>query len=278
VCERPDEDGDACGQCRACLLSAAGNHPDLQEIVPEEAGKPIRIDVIRQLTQRSTLTPEAGGYRVFVLNPADAMTQGAANALLKTLEEPVPGSLFVLVSARPERLPATVRSRCQALAVAAPERPVARDWLLSRGGEGEAAVALLGLAGGGPLRALALAADGDRERLGEAAEALARIATGSVDPLAVAAEWQAWEADAQLNYLSQWAIDLIRLKIDENPPMMFHTERDRVLRQLATDADLRGLFVLLDELALGRRLLGNNLNAQLLTEKLLGRCREIFSR
>jgi DNA polymerase-3 subunit delta' len=271
VCTAPGPDGEACGRCRACQQCAADTHPDVLTLTPEEPGKPIRIDAVRELSARSVLTAEASGYRVCLICPADAMTPGAANALLKTLEEPVPRTVLLLISAQPNRLPATIRSRCQQLRFTPPAAAEARRWLASQAG-GAAAEPLLGLAGGAPLRALALAAEGRGQRLLALADDLAQLLDGRADPVALAAQWQDLPLEATLEYLQQWASDLIRLKIRQTPPMLFHVDEGGRLQSLAHRIDLRRTFLLLDRLTSLRRQLKNNLNPLLVTERVLFEC------
>ena len=248
----------------------AGSHPDILTVVPEEPGKPIRIDDIRDLGERSVLTAEGDGYRVCLLNPADAMTHGAANALLKTLEEPVAQTLLLLVSAHPNRLPATIRSRCQRLRFDPPPARQAQAWLAEQGQA--AAIELLGLAGGAPLRAVALADQGLGERLLGMAAELEALLGGRTDVVVLAAQWQDLPLATQLEYLMQWVTDLVRLKSHENPPILFHAGRSADLQSLGQRIDLRRMFLFLDELTTLRRQLGNNPNAQLATERLLFEC------
>lgn len=92
------------------LLGPARNHPDLIWVIPE---KTIKIETVRTIIQRLSLKPVVGQHLVVVIEGAEMMTEAAANALLKTLEEPPVAVLFILMSTAPERLPATIRSRCQ---------------------------------------------------------------------------------------------------------------------------------------------------------------------
>ena len=108
----------ACGRCRACQLLAAGSHPDRVRVGLEERddGKlrsEIVVEQIRRLSERLAMTPQFGGLQLVLIDPAEAMNAAAANALLKTLEEPTRGTVIVLVSNAPGRLVATIRSRCQ---------------------------------------------------------------------------------------------------------------------------------------------------------------------
>ncbi len=105
---------DACGTCPACRRIGRGVHADVMTIEPGETGS-IKVDQVRQAIERSAYRPFEGRRRVVIVDDADAMEASAQNALLKTLEEPPPASTFVLVTARPDVLLPTVRSRCQRL-------------------------------------------------------------------------------------------------------------------------------------------------------------------
>ncbi|MGH8134688.1 MAG: DNA polymerase III subunit, partial [Steroidobacteraceae bacterium] len=127
LCER---DADApCGTCAACRRALATRHPDLTVVTFLTDARQIRIEQVRELAQELALTSHAGGYKVSILTPADALNRFAANALLKTLEEPPPRTLLILVATQPSRLPATVLSRCQRLRVRAPTREEGVAWL-----------------------------------------------------------------------------------------------------------------------------------------------------
>ncbi len=105
--------GEACGHCSSCLKADHGNHPDLRIIEP--AGQSIRVQEIREIQHQMAFRPFEGGWRTFILVDAEKMNSTAANALLKTLEEPTPLNILILVSSRPYQLPLTVLSRCQPL-------------------------------------------------------------------------------------------------------------------------------------------------------------------
>lgn len=128
-------DGNPCGCCRSCVLQHNGNHPDFALVSPEEDKKSIGIDRIRDLIGFYTLKSHYGRHKVTVLHPAEVMTTNAANALLKLLEEPPPGALFLLVSHRAGQLPATVLSRCQRVALANPDWPTSLAWLEAQGAQ-----------------------------------------------------------------------------------------------------------------------------------------------
>ncbi len=212
LCPRTDARGFACGQCPDCLLLAAGTHPDLVRVGPDEETKSgeIRVDAIRALAGTEGLTAHRGGWKLILIDPAHRMNVSAANALLKTLEEPAPSTLMCLVSEQPSRLTATIRSRCQALRLALPTEADALAWLTPQV-RGLNAATLLHLAHGAPLRALELA---DKERLAVRDKLFAgfvAVAQGQRDPLAEAAAWNEADPALLLDWLSGWLSDLLRL-------------------------------------------------------------------
>jgi DNA polymerase-3 subunit delta' len=105
---------DACGQCPACSRIARGVHPDVLFVAPGDSGA-IKIDQVRDIVDRAQYRPFEGRRRVVIIDDADALVQAAQNAMLKTLEEPTPSSVFILVTARPDMLLPTVLSRCPQL-------------------------------------------------------------------------------------------------------------------------------------------------------------------
>ena len=125
-CEQaaPDAAVEACGACRSCRQIDARTHPDYFLIEPDRelAAPQIKIEQIREIEQQIMYRPLVGERKICLIDDADRMTIGAANALLKTLEEPPDHSLFLLISNRPAALPATIRSRCQSLRFATPAR------------------------------------------------------------------------------------------------------------------------------------------------------------
>jgi DNA polymerase-3 subunit delta' len=154
-----------CGECASCALFAAGSHPDLILVIPEEDKQQISIDQVRAATERLTKTSYRQGYKVAIVDPAHLMTPSAANSVLKTLEEPSARSLLLLITSQPSMLLPTVRSRCQKVTIARPSRDEAIAWLREKSGRAIEA-ALLDFAGGAPLRALAYA-DGRFHALSE---------------------------------------------------------------------------------------------------------------
>jgi DNA polymerase-3 subunit delta' len=119
-------DSDSCDRCSSCVKMEHGNHPDV--IIIESGGIFIKIDEIRGLRRQIKYRPYEGGKRIFIIVDADKMNSPAANALLKTLEEPAPSNILILISSRPNELPRTILSRCQKLRF----NPVRSDLIVKR--------------------------------------------------------------------------------------------------------------------------------------------------
>ncbi|MHB8138274.1 MAG: DNA polymerase III subunit delta' [Smithellaceae bacterium] len=109
-CENAIRLNDSCGECSSCRKMISGNHPDVHVLITQ--AQFIRIDSIRNIQQQMTFKPLEGGWRIFIIDDADKMNEQAANALLKTLEEPSADNIIILVTARPYWLPQTILSRC----------------------------------------------------------------------------------------------------------------------------------------------------------------------
>lgn len=193
LCTQP-VDGEACGGCRACKLLAAGTHPDFIRIEFElnREGKPRRelvVDQVRALSQRLAMTSQFGGPQVAVIDPADALNVAAANALLKTLEEPTPDTLLMLVANASWRLPATVRSRCQRFTVPLPPRSEVATWLAEHEMDTDAIRLSMDAAGGNPGLALELADSGALARFAEVSAELDDLFAGRADAYSLACRW-----------------------------------------------------------------------------------------
>ncbi|MDD3517044.1 MAG: DNA polymerase III subunit delta' [Chromatiales bacterium] len=267
LCETP-EDGDACGHCDGCVLFRAGNHPDYSEVRPEEEGKQLRIDQIRDLAGFVGLSRGRAPYKVVVLTPADRLNDNAANALLKTLEEPPPRTLLLLLTSRPGRLPATIRSRCQRVPLHAPTPDQARAWLAERLPAGADADVLLALAHGAPQAALALAGGDTLTRRAAFLDDFGSCLDGRLGVVAFAGKW-CKEAQATLAaWLNDVLADAIR-RASGAPSRLSEQSADGAgLRRLPEALDLQSMFKLLHELQQYRRLLETPVNPQMLLEGL----------
>lgn len=192
LCQSPQQ-GNPCESCKSCTITAAsGAHPDWIQVAPEEEKTAILVDQIRELCSALALSAGYGGRRVGVIESAETMNVNAANALLKTLEEPGNDVHIILVANRQGRLPATIRSRCQPLFLANPVRPEALNWLSTRHSADENLLSqALNLAGGGPLLALEWLEQDVVEEARQVAKDLVTLSRATdADPLPV---WQRWK-------------------------------------------------------------------------------------
>lgn len=265
LCRNPLDDS-SCGRCDGCRLVTAGSHPDLLTIEPEEPGKPIKVESIREAIGRLSLRPHYGGHRVVLVVPAHTMNRYAANSILKTLEEPDAATVFLLVTAVPEALPITVRSRCQSIAVSAPSRPALIEWLLRQGATDQAE-AVSAIARDAPFRALELLHSETVARYRDVLQTWCEIAAGRVDPVAAAASWEKIAEDA-LIWMSGWIEDLIRIRCAPDRAARNLLESRGTIHELAVRIDLPGLFNYLDRLGRAKRNLAGQINRLLMMEEL----------
>jgi DNA polymerase III subunit delta' len=287
LCESPQPSGKACGACVGCNLIMRGAHPDLRLIEPvtyDDEGNATPVDAItvepiRDLIDFALLSSHRGRAKVAVIAPAEALNGAAANALLKTLEEPPPGTYLLLVTNQAGRLPATLVSRCRRLPLAYPDPAVATAWLAERGVDNAGLV--LSQAGGSPWLALDLAhADVQRGRdiaLGELArpERLLPATVGArLD--ALPKDQRKAELAASVSRLLTWTADLAAVAAGGEP--RFHPDRRAALIELAGRVARVPLFRYHQSLLHQRALLSHPLQPRLVAETLLFEYRELFAR
>lgn len=266
LCKQPEAGGDACGQCMACQLYRAGTHPDVRRVTAEEQGKSLRIDAVRELIDGLTFKSQYGGYKVASVSPAERLNRAAANALLKTLEEPTPETLLILVCSRPSSLPATIRSRCQAMPFAVPEREQALVWLRQQGIESPEIA--LDVAAGAPLSALAIAGSDNLALRAQLLEDLGQIASGRSSPTTTAARYAKHDVELVCSWLLSYVADMIRLAMVPNPPGVRNSDSRKGLAKLAAARHPVELFEYQDALMNARWMSETQVNTQLLVEDL----------
>jgi len=292
LCEQRAQDGSACGRCAGCLLVAAGSHPDLRIVRPEalaetearaapddgpadssaaapesrsRASRVIRIEQIRELSEWATLTTHRGGSRVIVIEPAESLPAPAANALLKVLEEPPPGTVFLLVSHRIDETPATLRSRCALVRVPLPPPALAARWLEQQGVE-QPQLRLVE-AGGAPLLAA------PQERSGLAPELRERLLglLRKGDRLTAADVAAAVPRDAptggSVALFQRWGWDFLALSLAGS--VRYHPQEVTALRQLGAKWQVADACCWLAELEVARSFADHPLNAKLAIEGML---------
>lgn len=267
LCRQPDHDLLPCGRCPACRQVVGESHPDLRWFGPEEESTQIRINTVRALIDWLNLTREGEGHRIAVVQPADAMNYHAANSLLKTLEEPPEGGLLLLLSDRPHQLPATLRSRCQKVDLAARDTAATHDWLADQGVEQPET--LLTLSAQRPLHALEWASAEQMQRRNETVNELAALIERREEPLSIAKRWQGSDLATRLTWSHLMLTDLARLQLSARPSRLAHNDRIDQLRPLASQLDTARLHALIHLFEQARPRLTTTLNPLLLCEALL---------
>ena len=257
ICLSP-ENNYACGHCKACQLLQAGTHPDVLPITPEEQGKAIKIQQIRELCAALEKTSQQGGWKVTVISPVEAMNIAAANALLKNLEEPQDRTLMILVSHRSGLLPATIRSRCQIENIPVPDRNSALEWLNEVAGNNDKNSQILDMAGGRPLLALKyLQGDGIEER--EHVESLLEaIRHGEVTACDAAQQCQKYDADQAIGWAMSYLHRIATSELQDDPNIALFNFSGKL------------------NTARGWVLSGSNINTQLLWEELFIEWSQVF--
>jgi DNA polymerase-3 subunit delta' len=280
-CRNPSASGDACGICDDCRWFAADSHPDFRRLDlsiqhdesdsddgpkagERDKKKPrtqIAVDEVREVIEFLHVAAYRGGARVVLIHPAHAMNPAAANALLKVLEEPPQGALFLLVTAQPTRLPATIRSRCVKLALPKPTPREAAKWL-EASGLPDPGLALAQV-GGAPTAALELG-----ERYWTVRSALLPL-LGGRDPDWCTAASGIVDTDLPhlVHILQTWCWDLMSTRIGGD--VRYHPDQTQSIAPAAIRIRAIALADFGRKLAGARRLLGHPLNAKLFAEDLL---------
>jgi len=200
LCEKNEQE--ACGQCHSCQLFTAGSHPDHTLIEPEEPGKQIKIEQIRQLKGKQELTPTVAKWKTVIIAPAENMNINSNNSLLKLLEEPQQNTLLVLSSAKPERLPITILSRCQKVALTVPTSEIAINWLQQQASINEQEIStLLQLAKGAPLATLELLESDLINILQQVDSDFESLLQQSANPVMLAKNWLQYDLLMVLHHL-----------------------------------------------------------------------------
>lgn len=267
---RTDDLGAACGTCPSCHLILAGTHPDVIRVGPPPEKSSIGADQARELIGALSLQRHSARRRVVIVDPADALTEEAANALLKTLEEPPPQTLFVLVTARAGSLLQTVRSRSQRVRFGAVPREELEAWLRQRGLD----PAYAGASMGSPGVALRLA-EGEGAARREVAEALLGVITQPLPRLFAFAEASAKKADGgaeRTETILQVLEELLRdvaLVGAGRPERVLHVEHLPQLRRWASLLWPQGLGRMERAVAAARDRLRLNVNGRIVVESLV---------
>ncbi|QJE02362.1 DNA polymerase III subunit delta' [Massilia forsythiae] len=288
LCENVRADGHACGACASCGWFAQGNHPDYRRVRPEAledeaapgegeeaaaddkkaksaktASKDIKIEQVRALADFMNISTHRQGLRVVVLYPAEALNMPASNALLKTLEEPPPGTVFLLASNGLDRLLPTILSRCRKFALPLPDHAQALAWLQGQGVQD--ADGWLREQGGAPLAALAQAETGSRDELDALLQVLARP---SVDAALRAADKLSKAPLASLvSWQQRWLYDVFSYKMSGT--IRYYPRYRRELAALAGRVPTAGLMRAIKSANERRAVADHPLSAKLFVEDML---------
>ncbi len=293
-CTVPDG-ADACGTCASCRKVNAWSHPDIKVLESEadaqQAGRPLffpdpqassrsgkpsarlLIGQVRRLLHETQFRPFEGGRRVLIVRHLESdPTMGCANALLKSLEEPPPGTSFILTSARPDRLPETIRSRCQVLAFLPPSRDETSAFLTQRGIPAEEAALRTALSGGRPGVALALDAENGLVLRDGILSALATAAGGEALDALLAADALVPAAGEMPGLLALFALvasDLPLLPVDPAHKLVTNLDRMPELDDLARLITPGRAAVLVERITWSEQALERHVNPGLMLQTLL---------
>lgn len=288
LCRNPGQQA-ACGACSVCLLNAAGNNPDLLLIAPEEGSRQIKVDQVRDIRQFLETRPHGHGRRIVILDTAESLGIGSANALLKGLEEPPQGVVFLLLSDRPKAVLATISSRTQVLRLPCPDRPAILAWLLASAPAlpPQELELVIDLAQGRPFAARAILDSGTAEQLQEIGKSLLALAEGTEYPLAVASRYSKTQCSEFLGVLLYWLSELSKYRLTgatRSPKGTSLQKAARLLEQPGEDNEAfhssrtRELIQLYNAAARAQaQLIGaSNPNTQLMLEDLLLTLHKVF--
>ena len=286
LCERPLPDGQACGVCLACGWFQQYAHPDYRRVRPEildesaaaedseaeptktakagkSASKEIKIEQIRALSDFMNISTHRRGRRVILLHPAEALNSVAANALLKTLEEPPPDTVFIMVSNNIDRLLPTILSRCRKVPLGLPDAAEALAWLKAQNVND--AESWLAEQGGAPLAALAEAQSGSREAINAL---LAHLAKPTADTVLKTADMLQKSAPADVTaWLQRWLYDVFSVKFSGK--IRYYPKYRRDIDALALRADSLKLLAALKLTSERRAIAEHPLSSKLFIEDML---------
>ena len=286
LCPQASDLLQACGGCPSCTWFAEGTHPDFMLIGPEDVENTdespkkkitkktqISIAKIRQLIDYLALSShQVNGYRVIIISPADMLNGASANALLKMLEEPPANTLFLLVTSQPQRLIATITSRCQAVDMPLPSKADSLSWLalqhnMQKMGSAEHA---LDLAGGAPLLALQMTEES------EVSTQLAKnLALGvKLDPFMCAPLFLSLGMERALETLQKWLFDLQAYY--QTQTLHYHSQDAAALQALCKGVNLSLVLRFQDKLLEAKKMANHPLSNEVQLENILLQYTQLF--
>lgn len=278
LCKEPTAEGYSCGYCSDCRLVDAGTHPDYHFVTVAEDKKLISVAQIRELVKVCRERPHQGGYRVVIIEPCASMNTSAANALLKTLEEPGDNTLLVLVSSSTNSLPATIRSRCQLMSIDVPTETEGMNWLVEHHPDDKLTTLLaLRLSKHAPLEALALLTSERLHVRQSFIAGMARAAEGHLDPIKLVAKLKKDDFASSIEWMYSLALDAQKLSHLVAKEKLTNSDHFPLIQKLVSKLSSR-FDTWVEHLVEARRLMAttSNINPQLITEDLMFRWIAIF--
>jgi DNA polymerase III subunit delta' len=256
-----------CGVCASCKLLLSDSHPDSHIVRLEEDAQQIKVDQVRELIEALAFKSYRGGYKVGVIESAEALNANGANAFLKTLEEPSANTMLIMIARPNHRLPATIASRCMRVSLRPPSAEIAVEWLRSKSTASHDWRAALSLAGGAPGLALELDAEGLAALDADMRQSVAELADGSVDITLLADRWARSNPGVRITWLENWITQRVHAALGKGAS---HQTAEPVrLPAALLKPKIRALFELLDAARDVRRLASTGMNQQLALEALL---------
>lgn len=274
ICKEQKSDQHACGECKHCQLLQANTFPDYIKLAPEEDGKAISVDDVRELIAKLHLTRHFDGHKVALIECAEQMNVNAANALLKTLEEPPEKTVIILVTSQPLSLPATIRSRCQLVNFYPPTDNEALSWLQSAADDVEWEP-LLRVAQGAPLQAMQYHETELLDQRIAVVQGYLEVFEPNANPMDIATRIEAIPFLLCFQWIQAVIVDLMRIKASENPITLENPDFYRPLLALAPRMQVPLLLEFWELLIERKRIFDNSLNRRLFAESLLIRSHKL---
>lgn len=261
--------------CLSCRKIASGNHPDVLRVAPQ--GRFIRIEDIREVSKGMRFRPMEGRRRVVIIEDADRMNSAAANAFLKTLEEPFPGNVLIVITSRSESLPKTILSRCQKIRFSPLPASAVEAYLREQGGLEKDEARLLAAASGGSIGRI----------LGRDLNAWCHVrdeiltfmvhgeeGSGNDNPLAMISAAERFGEDRQeivvkLDLLKEWFRDVLVLREAGRSGLLIHGETAEIAATCARTRSTGELLMVMDTIDGARKGIERNGNRQLILEAML---------
>lgn len=273
LCQNRQSNQQTCGECRSCRLFNSENHPDFVKLAPEEAGKQIGIDRVRSLGSFVSLKPQISQHKCILVEDTHMMNNSAANAFLKTLEEPNDNTHLILITDQPAKLLPTIRSRCQVIQFTPDHSENSQQWIkqelerldIVNCDPGQ----LMQMAAGAPLQAVKHAQNGTQLQIDEFAKSLQQLSQNHLSASQAAAQWLKTSNESDF-FVLDWYYLIIHSQLlnsasaKGNQAFSIPHEVAELIGQMSQ----KGLFHFMDEIEISKRAWSTQANRQLLLEGL----------